>query len=309
MDVLATGYPSLDYILPISHTPGVGETALLQTLPDDLTATYGGCGINVAVALARLGFRPGVALVLGDDRAGLQYQNRLREYQINASDVIVLPQSSTSRSYLFRAPNGEYQNFFYGGAADRWDGKLNLRGLTNTRYALVTVGPYRYNRQFVEKVCAANVPLVWELKPDIYAYPAEAMRDFAAASAFIVMNHIEANFVCKTLGLQDVRELLNGTTQALIVTHGAEGCTVFVPDDALSVPAVPGVKVVDTTGAGDAFTAGFLTGLLREYDLQVSAQIGAVLASFVLEKVGCQTNLPNWEQMKTRYVPQFGDLP
>jgi len=309
MDVLATGYPSLDYILPVSHTPGVGETALLKALPDDLSATYGGCGLNVAVALARLGFRPGVALVLGDDRAGLQYQNRLREYQINAADVTVLPQSFTSRSYLFRAPSGEYQNFFYGGAADQWDGKLHLRSLPNVRYALVTVGQYNYNRQFVEKVCAANVPLVWELKPDIYAYPVEAMRDFAAASTLILMNHIEADFVCKTLGLQDARELLNGKTQVLVVTRGAAGCNVYTADAMLSVPAVSGVTVVDTTGAGDAFTAGFLAGMLRKYDLQVCAQIGAVLASFVLEKVGCQTNLPNWEQMQARYSAQFGELP
>ncbi|MCC7449705.1 MAG: hypothetical protein IT324_19960 [Anaerolineae bacterium] len=309
MDVLATGYPSLDYILPVSHTPGVGETASLKALPDDLSATYGGCGLNIAVALTRLGFHTGVALVLGDDRAGMQYQRRLHDFQINTSDVSVLTEASTSRSYLFRAPNGEYQNFFYGGAADQWDGKLHLRNLPHVRYALVTVGQYNYNRQFVEKVCAANVPLVWALKPDIFAYPVEAMRSFAAASALILMNHIEANFVCKTLGLSNVRELLDSTTQTLVVTRGAAGCVVYTADADLPVPAVPDVAVVDTTGAGDAFAAGFLAGLLRAYDLQVCAQIGGVLASFVLEKVGCQTNLPNWEQMEARYTAHFGALP
>ncbi len=308
MDVLATGYPSLDYILPVSHSPGIGETALLDVLPDDAAATYGGCGINVAVALARLGLRAGVAVVLGDDYAGSLYRSRLREQQIDTSDVTTIPGESTSRSYLFRNPNGEYQNFFFPGAADRWDGKLRLRSLGEAHYALVTVGPYRYNRQFVQAVREANIPLIWELKPDIFAFPAEAMDEFAAASTFILMNHIEARFVGQTLRLDKPDDLLNETTQAVVITHGAEGCRVYTPEGCLEVAAVPVANIVDTTGAGDAFTAGFLAGIIRKHDLKVSAQIGAVMASFALEQIGCQTNLPNWSLMEARYKTHFGLL-
>ena len=308
MDVLATGYPSLDYILPVSHSPAVGETALLQAVPDDAAATYGGCGINVAVALSRLGLRAGVAVVLGDDYAGSLYRSRLREQQIGTSDVTTIPGTATSRSYLFRNPNGEYQNFFYPGAADQWNGTLRLKSLTGARYALVTVGPYHYNKQFVRLAREMNVPVVWELKPDIFAFPVEAMREFAAASAYILMNHIEARFVGKTLGLSEPEELLNETTQAVVITHGAEGCQVYMPQGCLEVAAVPVANVVDTTGAGDAFTAGFLAGVLRGHDFKVSAQIGSVMASFALEQIGCQTNLPNWSLMEARYKAHFGAL-
>ncbi len=308
MDVLATGYPSLDYIMPVSHSPGVGETALLDTIPDDSKATYGGCGINVAVALTRLGFRTGVAVVLGDDYAGSLYRSRLRDQQIDLTDVTTIPGTHTSRSYLFRNPGGEYQNFFYPGAADQWNGTLALRSLPGAHYALVTVGPYRYNRQFVGLVRAAGVPLVWELKPDIYAYPAEAMREFAAASTYILMNHIEAQFVAKTLGIRQPGQLLNDTTRAVVVTHGKEGCQVYTPDECLEVAAVPVENLADTTGAGDAFTAGFLSGILRNHNYRVSAQIGSVMASFVLEQIGCQTNLPDWSHMEARYKTSFGVL-
>jgi nucleoside kinase len=308
MDVLATGYPSLDYILPVSHSPGIGETALLDAIPDDTAATYGGCGINVAVALARLGLRAGVAVVLGDDYAGSLYRSRLREQQIDTSDLTTMPGEQTSRSYLFRNPNGEYQNFFFAGAADRWDGTLKLKSLPEAHYVLVTVGPNRYNRQFVQLARSANVPIAWELKPDIYAFPVEAMEEFARASRYILMNHIEARFVGQTLGMAEPEELLNETTQAVVITHGAEGCQVYTADGCVEVPAVPVNQVVDTTGAGDAFTAGFLAGVIRKHSLKVSAQIGAVLASFALEHIGCQTNLPGWSPMETRYKAHFGAL-
>jgi nucleoside kinase len=308
MDVLATGYPSLDYILPVSHSPGIGETALLQAIPHDGAATYGGCGINVAVALARLGLRSGVAVVLGDDYAGSLYRARLREQHVDTGDVTTIPGEQTSRSYLFRNPNGEYQNFFFAGAADRWDGTLRLKGLPMAHYALVTVGPYRYNRQFVELARAAHVPLIWELKPDIFAFPAEAMTEFAAASTYIIMNHIEAVFVAQTLELAEPKDLLNETTQAVVITRGAEGCQVYTAERCQAVAAVPVTRVVDTTGAGDAFTAGFLAGIIRKHSLKVSAQMGSVMASFALEKIGCQTNLPTWGLMEARYKTHFGTL-
>lgn len=308
MDVLATGYPSFDYILPVSHSPGIGATALLETVVDDDNATYGGCGLNVAAGLAALGFQPGVAVVLGDDKLGYLYMSRLRSQRIDTLNVTMLPKGRTSRSYLFRNPEGEYQNFFFPGAADQWQGNLQLKGLSNVRYGVLTVGPYHYNRQFVEQVRAANVPLVWELKPDIYAYPAEAMHDFASASTYILMNHIEADFVCQTLGYDSPAMLLNGVTQAALVTEGAKGCAIYSPEETVSVPSVP-TTVVDTTGAGDAFTAGILAGTLRGYDLKTSAQLGAVMASFALEKIGCQTNLPAWAKMAERYGEHFGALP
>ncbi len=308
MDVLATGYPSLDYILPVSHSPAVGETALLNGIPEDAAATYGGCGINVAVALSRLGLRAGVAIVLGDDYAGSLYRSHLREQHIDTSDLTTIPGEQTSRSYLFRNANGEYQNFFFPGAADRWDGTLRLRSLAEAHYALVTVGPYRYNHQFVKLVYEAGIPLVWELKPDIFAFPPEAMQEFAATSTYILMNHIEARYMGETLGVGKPEALLNETTRALVITHGAEGCLVYTPQGCLEVAAVPVETVVDTTGAGDAFTAGFLAGIIRRHDLKVSAQIGSVMASFVLEQIGCQTNLPNWNVMEARYKSHYGVL-
>jgi adenosine kinase len=303
MDVLVTGYPSIDHIAKVSHSPAVGETARLFTVPDQVT--YGGCGTNTGVALAKMEFRVGVAVVLGDDAYGVDYLAHLNALGMDTANAITLSGELTSQSYLFLNPEGQYQNFFLPGAADAWGGKLTLHGLEAYRFALVTVGQFAYNRQFVRLVRAAGVPLVWVLKSDVFAYPPDMVQEFWAASAYILMNHLEAEYVRHALQLDSVDQLLNDTTRALVITRGAEGAQVYTVDGVTMIPAVSPVKVVDPTGAGDGFTAGFLGGLLSGESPQTSAQLGAVVASYVIEAVGCQTNLPTWALVMARYRDHY----
>lgn len=304
MDVLVTGYPSLDHIARVSHSPAVGETAHLLDLPDGVT--YGGCGINTGVALARLGFRVGAALVLGDDADGRAYVQHLTTLGIDVSNVQLLTGQRSSHSYLFLNPEGQYQNFFFAGAADAWGGTLALQDVERYRLALVTVGQAAYNAQFVARVRAVGVPLVWGLKPDVFAYPPALVRDFLAASAYVLMNHIEAEVVVRAAGVPTVEALPGEQMRALVITRGAQGAQVITRDGMVTVPAVPPTRLVDPTGAGDAFAAGFIAGVLRGASPQTAAQLGAVLASFVLEEVGCQTNLPDWAGVLARYREHFG---
>jgi sugar/nucleoside kinase (ribokinase family) len=306
MDVLASGYPSLDYIIPVSHSPEVGNTALiLCDMPDELVPTMGGCGANVAVGLRRLGFTAGVAAVIGDDRRGQRYRAQLAAEGVDLRNLIVLPKTHTSFSYLFRNPAGEYQNFFYAGAADAWSDDLTLTGLESLRWGLVTVGAYEHNRQFVEQITARGIALAWQLKPDIFAYSPGTIAKFAQHSTLILMNRIEAEFVTAALGISSIEALLSPVTRCLVVTRGAAGADVLTAEGCWHVDAVP-VHVVDPVGAGDGFTAGFLAGMLRGDAPLQCARWGAIVASFVVEAIGCQTRLPTWSEVEARGKEHFG---
>jgi len=303
MKVLASGYPSLDTILPVSHSPEIGSTALI--LSDPGAPTFGGCGANVAVGLQKLGEPAGVAMVIGDDADGRGYDAYLRACGVDTRNLITLAGTRTSFSLLCRNPQGEYQNFFYAGAADAWQDSLTLRGLESLTFGLVTVAPYHYNRQFVALLAEAGVPIIWQLKPDIYAYPRDGMAAFARASRAIVMNRIEAEYLVSSMALADLGELLNAQTQMLVITRGADGVTVITADGEAAVPSLA-VRVVDSVGAGDGFTTGFIAGLLAGRAPVTCAQWGVVTASFVLEQVVCQTNLPDRAAFEARYKEHFG---
>jgi sugar/nucleoside kinase (ribokinase family) len=73
------------------------------------------------------------------------------------------------------------------------------------------------------------------------------------------------------------------------------------------IPVVP-VTLADPTGAGDSYRAGFLSAYVRGYSPLTCGRIGTVTASFVVEHVGCQTHLPDWDAMRLRYQKHFGTL-
>ena len=79
---------------------------------------------------------------------------------------------------------------------------------------------------------------------------------------------------------------LRGECELAAITRGAEGCLVITPDDVLAVPAVPVEHVIDTTGAGDLFAAGFLFGLTAGRDLTECGRLGAIAAAEVISHVG-----------------------
>jgi ribokinase len=85
-----------------------------------------------------------------------------------------------------------------------------------------------------------------------------------------------------------------------VVTLDKGGSEIHTDGERMFIPAVQ-VDAVDPTGAGDAYRVGFLVAYTRGYPVEVCGRVGSATASFVVEKVGCQTNLPTWEQMRERF--------
>ncbi len=98
-------------------------------------------------------------------------------------------------------------------------------------------------------------------------------------------------------------------TQALVVTRGENGCSIFTSDGRHDVPAVMPTRIVDPTGVGDAFRAGFMKGLARgtdRADWVVCARLGAVAATYALEHLGGQSHAFTWPEFHARYEANFG---
>jgi len=86
----------------------------------------------------------------------------------------------------------------------------------------------------------------------------------------------------------------------VIVTMGSKGSVAYTREGLVRIPRVPPTRVVDVTGAGDAYRAGFYAGLSRGYDVRRCGILGSTVASFVVEAKGTQTNLPTWTQLLRR---------
>lgn len=302
LDVLATGFPSIDYIFRVRKLPRAGETATITALGDGVHV--GGCGINVAVGLSRLGIRAGVACVVGDDAGGHTLMRHLEREGVDARGVTVVPGAPTSRSYLF-ADDGATMNFFLPGAAATLPGEPDLSGLPPCAWGLVTVGEPRYNRAFIRALRARGVPVAVQLRIDEEAY-GPLLTEAVANASLLFMNEYEARFLVERLGLARIDELLGEVTRAVVVTRGARGAEAYTHEGHARVAAVPATAVVDTTGAGDAFTAGFLAGVRWGLATEAALRLGATMASFVVERAGAQEGLPGRRRLAER-LAERGD--
>jgi ribokinase len=140
---------------------------------------------------------------------------------------------------------------------------------------------------------------------DVFWYTKEQLESIISNADILFANQHEVLAMCSTLGTR--KEDLIGQVGMAIFTMSGEGSTLYSQGTEHVIPAVP-VNLVDPTGAGDAYRAGFLTAYVRGYPPLVCCKIGAVTASFVVEHAGCQTHLAGWESMQTRYRQHFGEI-
>jgi sugar/nucleoside kinase (ribokinase family) len=112
-------------------------------------------------------------------------------------------------------------------------------------------------------------------------------------------NEHEAQSLFEVDSLDQVIKGVQGICEMAVVTRGPDGCLVVHPDGSFEVPAVP-TKVVDTTGAGDLFAAGFLYGITHGFDERRSAELGAKAAAEVISHIGARPEI----DLKTLLCPR-----
>ncbi len=310
LDLIVSGYPGLDHIMPVNRSPQPGETEVILRAPRLDPSTPGGCAPNIAVACARLGIKSAVVIIIGDDQDGKRLVGALEREGVNTQHGIhVIPGGLTAHTFLFLDPDNRHQTFYFPGASGSKDVSIHLEqeALGSAKWGVITVGSPIHNLAVLELMVASNIPILWSHKNDKTAFSIELVERLAQVSAIVVLNKHESDAVQRTLELTGISDLLQRGPKAVILTRGEGGCRIITTEGTRDVPAVAPDHLVDPTGAGDGFCAGLLFGLHYELPLVDCCRIGAVVASFVLEDWGCQTSLPNLSSLQARYLGAFGE--
>ena len=113
---------------------------------------------------------------------------------------------------------------------------------------------------------------------------------------YVLMNDQETLLYSRTKNLTRAVEYWCTRTKNMVIKRGAKGCQWVAPELSLSDPAVK-VKVVDTTGAGDAFNGGFLSGILKGYPKQEALALGNRVGGLSTRMAGGIDGLPQWDEI------------
>ena len=117
-DLITSGYVSMDHLIQVSSPISVGYTSLIEN-QDNTKIYYGGCGLNIAVAVNQLGFKALPVLRVGGDWIGNGFKSFLESRGVPLEGIQVLEQESTSTSYLIQDSKQQHITLYYPGAMDK----------------------------------------------------------------------------------------------------------------------------------------------------------------------------------------------
>ncbi|NYT00837.1 MAG: carbohydrate kinase family protein [Methanocellales archaeon] len=287
--ILVVGHVALDYIFSIPGFPDVNSS----TYVIEYERFYGGGAANIAATIVSLGGKCELTAPVGMDFSHSGYEAHLENLGVELDHLVKFEGEKMARCYIFNDENQNQITYFYWGASDRFP-ELEVPKAKIVHIA--TANP-------VFNVKMAHMAEIVSFDPgqDLVRYSAQELQSILRETDILFANRHEIQRLCKiiTKSLADIRDEV-GT---VVVTYGAEGSRIYA-NERIEIPSVQ-VSSVDPTGAGDGYRAGFLIGFVKGYDLDVCGKIGATVASFVVEKRGTQTNLPDWSQMKERYERFF----
>ncbi len=292
----AFGHVVLDHLLTVPHLPRPDTSVGLL----DQRRYFGGTAGNLVRAAARLGVRISLAGFVGPDFPD-DYRRALRAEGVDLRDLRTVRGSTTPEAWVFSDGRGHQMTVINQGP---WNLAPNLPVLEHSVRDVEIVHLGTGRPDYYAKVAALAEDLDRTIAFDpaqeiAYVYDRRSFRSLFRKARYFFGNEHEVAEAMRFMGAGSVRELLR-PVEAVVVTRGARGSTVVTAEGKIAVPAVRPRRVVEITGAGDAYRAGFYAGLSRGYDLRRCALLGSSVASFVVEEKGTQTNLPTWAQAIAR---------
>jgi adenosine kinase len=274
----------------------------LSVLLDKLEDTPGGIGANIAASLARLGEKP---VLLGSAGADAKdYINKLSDLGIDTTRVHFSQLATASFNVITDGEDSQVGGFYQGAMSD--SDSLSLKPWQD-QDALVVIAahnPEAMNRQ-VRECQQYGLKLVYDPGQQV-ADPATDLASGVAEAEMLIANDYELSLLCQKLNINP--DEIKKRMPVVITTLGKDGSIIEGRDVAepLHVGIAKPAAVVDPTGAGDGYRAGFLYGYLRQWDLRKSGQLGAVVASFIVERHGTQVSFSK-EDVINRYQDNFNE--
>lgn len=272
----------------------------LSVLLDKLENTPGGIGANIAYNLAQLGEKPILLGSVGSDAK--DYIDRLAATGIDTSHIHYSELPTASFTVMTDSEDSQVGGFYPGAMADSQSLSFNSWQSKEALAVISAHDPAGMNRQVAE--ChQSSISYVYD--PGQQAADQSTNHKAGIENAeILIVNDYELGLLSEQTNLS--ADQIKQQVPIVITTFGAKGSVIEGQkvSAALQVGIAKPHQVADPTGAGDAYRAGFLYGYMRQWDLAKCGQLGATVASFVLEQHGTQVNFTP-DQVAARYQENF----
>jgi len=257
-------------------------------LVDDLEIRRGGVAPNMCFGLGRLGLRPVLVGSAGEDFA--DYRSWLERHNVDCDSVHISDSKHTARFVCTTdSTMAQFASFYPGAMSEARLIELEpiVERVGDPAYVLIGADDPEAMKRHTEECRQRGYRFIADCSQQLAFSDGELIRELIDGANLLFSNEYESHMIEQKTGWSAEEVLAKVDIQ--VTTLGKDGVRVQGTDiETLTVPAAKDVTAVEPTGVGDAFRAGFLAALSWEVGLERAAQVGCVLAAYVVETVGTQ---------------------
>jgi adenosine kinase len=242
-----------------------------------------------------------VLATVGEDFA--PYEAWMRRHGLGLDYVKRVPDTYTAQAFITTDLDDNQITAFHPGAMQH-SGELAVP--RDAGVALGLVGPdsrdgmLRHAAQFAE----AGTPFIFDVGQGLPMFGGEELEVFLDQASWVIVNDYEGQLVQERTGLTP--EAIAARCRAYVVTGGAEGSRIYADGGVTVIPPVRAERVVDPTGCGDAYRAGFIFGLTRGFDWPTTGRLASLMGSIKVAHHGTQSHSCMPAEIGERFHAAFG---
>lgn len=260
---------------------------------DELRENFGGTAGNIAYNLSLLNLPPTILATAGKDFE--KYKKYLLEKKINLDGVKIIENEFTASAYIITDKADNQITGFHMGAM-KFDSDYNIK---QGDILLISPGNIHDMLRYQDQAQSLKIPYIFDPGQSLPFFQIEELRALINGAKILISNDYELELIKKKTGFS-MNQLLE-LVEIVVTTIGEKGSIITTKKEKMQISAVKTKKVLDPTGAGDAYRAGFIYGLVYNKDLKTCGELGALSAVYAVEHYGTQNHYYSLREFKNRF--------
>ena len=310
MKVILTGSIAFDYLMKFPYLfkdtilPEHIEKISLSFLVHEMIKQDGGVGANIAYSLAMLGGKAYLYSTAGQDFP--EYAKRLNAVGVDTSGVGIIEDKFTASFFATTdTSNAQIATFYTGAMTNSADLALADAAYEQDDFVMISPTDPGAMKRYIHEAKELGLRMIFDPGQQIISMDAMDIIEGVNSAYGIFVNEYEFELLQDKTGFS-AEEIVSKPTFC-VVTLGGDGAKIYAKGDEFFIPVIEGIQVVDPTGVGDAFRAGFLRAYLAGLDLTLCGEMGAVTAALAIQHNGPQCHKFDWHTFKTIFREHFDD--
>jgi len=276
-EVAALGTCNIDFLMKVPRFSEADDEVDIE----DLHISLGGSATNFAIGLSRAGVDVGIIARIGNDDYGEFAANELEKEGVKTDRLIKISES-TGMAFIAVDSYGERSIYTSMGANAHFKLEKDDVNFIRSSEILHVTGMYK---EVVEEAVKYTQFLSFNPGAALSAFGIEDLKEIIKRAKILFLNKKEVSILTGEDYHQGAKNLVDMGVSLVVVTCGGGGACLYTPHEIVHSPTIK-TESIDTTGAGDAFAAGFITGVIKNKELNKCLQMGNKSASACLGRLG-----------------------